>query len=91
MGDRLFGDSQEQATKSTKGDLSRWIAWSPLTPIIYPSVLTYVCINYVPIQKHGDVFDKKPDEKTYLEREIATRLAVWSYTKANMNVLQVLS
>ena len=42
MGDRLFGDSQEQATKSTKGDLSRWIAWSPLTPIIYPSVLTYV-------------------------------------------------
>ena len=44
--------------------------------------IVYVCINYVPIQKYGDVFDKKPDEKTYLEREIATRLAFWSYTKA---------
>ena len=51
----------------------------------------YVSTTYVPIQKHGDVFDKKADEKTYLEREIATRLAVWSYTKANMNVMQVLS
>ena len=50
----------------------------------------YVSTTF-PIQKQGDVFDKKPDEKTYLEREIATRLAVWSYTKANMNAIQGLS